>query len=65
MQEGYTISRREKQVVRQAHGCVQQVTVEKLLPLQTLESGQYTLKMRVLDKTNNQVLTPTATFTIK
>ncbi|MGD0438857.1 MAG: GWxTD domain-containing protein, partial [Bryobacteraceae bacterium] len=43
----------------------QQVTVEKLLPLQTLESGQYTLKMRVLDKTNNQVLTPTATFTIK
>ena len=43
----------------------QQVTVEKLLPLQTLEPGQYTLKMTVTDKTNNQVLTPTASFTVK
>jgi GWxTD domain-containing protein len=42
-----------------------QVTVAQLLPLQTLEPGLYTLKMRVLDKSNNQVLTPTATFTVK
>ena len=44
---------------------LQQVTVEKLLPLQTLEPGQYTLKMTVTDKNNNQVLTPTANFTVK
>ncbi len=43
----------------------QQVTVEKLLPLRELEPGQYTLKMTVLDKTSKQVLTPTATFTVK
>jgi hypothetical protein len=43
----------------------QQVTVEKLLPLQSLEPGQYSLKMKVVDKTSNQVLTPTATFTVK
>jgi GWxTD domain-containing protein len=43
----------------------QQVTVEKLLPLQSLQPGQYTLKMKVVDKTNNQVLTPTANFTVK
>jgi GWxTD domain-containing protein len=43
----------------------QQVTVEKLLPLKTLEPGQYTLKMTVTDKTNNQVLTPSANFTVK
>jgi GWxTD domain-containing protein len=43
----------------------QQVTVAKLLPLQSLEPGSYTLKMKILDKTNNQVLTPTATFTVK
>jgi len=43
----------------------QQVTVEKLLPLQSLEPGQYTLKMTVTDKNNNQVLTPTANFTVK
>jgi GWxTD domain-containing protein len=43
----------------------QQVTVEKLLPLESLEPGQYSLKMKVVDKTRNQVLTPTANFTVK
>jgi len=43
----------------------QQVTVEKLLPLQSLEPGQYTLNMKVVDRNNNQTLTPTASFTIK
>ena len=43
----------------------QQVTVEKLLPLQSLDPGQYTLKMKVVDKNRNQTLTPTASFTVK
>ncbi|HLJ48256.1 MAG TPA: GWxTD domain-containing protein [Bryobacteraceae bacterium] len=43
----------------------QQVTVEKLLPLQSLEPGQYTLTMKVTDKARNQVLTPTTGFTVK
>lgn len=43
----------------------QQVTVEKLLPLSSLEPGQYTLKMKITDKPSNQVLTPSATFTVK
>lgn len=42
----------------------QQVTVEKLLPLQTLEPGQYTLKMTVTDRLRKQTLTPSATFTV-
>ena len=42
----------------------QQVTVEKLLPLQSLEPGQYTLKMKVTDKNKKEVLTPAATFTV-
>jgi hypothetical protein len=42
----------------------QQVTVEKLLPLAKLEPGQYTLKMKVTDRIRNQVLTPSATFTV-
>ncbi len=45
-------------------GSAQQVTIEKLLPLQTLKPGQYTLKMRVTDKNRNQTLTPSATFTV-
>ena len=32
----------------------QQVTVEKLLPLQSLEPGQYTLNMKVVDRNSNQ-----------
>jgi hypothetical protein len=43
----------------------QQVTVEKILPLKTFEPGQYTLKLKVVDKKRNQVLTPSATFTVK
>ena len=43
----------------------QQVTISKLLPLASMEPGQYSLKMKVVDKTRNEVLTPTATFTVK
>jgi hypothetical protein len=41
-----------------------QVTVEKVLPLKTLEPGQYTLKMKVTDKNRNQTLTQAAQFTV-
>ncbi len=43
----------------------QQVTIEKLLPLSSLEPGQYTLKMKVTDSIAKAVLTPSATFTVK
>lgn len=45
-------------------GGASQVVIEKLLPLQTLSPGQYTLKMKVTDKKRNQTLTPSATFTV-
>jgi GWxTD domain-containing protein len=45
-------------------GGASQVVIEKLLPLQGLEPGQYTLKMKVVDKLRNQTLTPSATFTV-
>jgi hypothetical protein len=43
----------------------QQVTIEKLLPLDNLEPGAYQLSVKVKDNIKNQVLTPTATFKIK
>ena len=46
------------------HGAASQVVIEKLLPLQSLEPGSYTLKMKVVDKKRNQTLTPSATFTV-
>ncbi len=45
-------------------GASTQVTVEKLLPLNNLQPGQYILKMKVTDKNRNEVLTPSATFTV-
>ncbi|MCS7023859.1 MAG: GWxTD domain-containing protein [Bryobacteraceae bacterium] len=42
----------------------QQVTIEKILPLQNMEPGQYLLRMKVQDKVGNQTLTPSATFTV-
>ena len=45
-------------------GGASQIVIEKLLPLQTLAPGQYTLRMKVTDKKRNQTLTPTATFTV-
>jgi len=51
-------------IVKLPEASAQQVTIEKLLPLNTLQPGQYTLKMKVTDKLRNQTLTPTATFTV-
>jgi hypothetical protein len=42
----------------------QQYTIEKLLPLQNLEPGEYTLRMKVTDRNKNAVLTPTADFKV-
>ncbi len=42
----------------------QQVTVEKVLSLEKLAPGSYTIRLKVTDKTRNQVLTPVATFTV-
>ena len=45
-------------------GGASQMVVEKLLPLTSMEPGQYTLRMKVIDKKRNQTLTPSATFTV-
>ncbi|HEV3330422.1 MAG TPA: GWxTD domain-containing protein, partial [Bryobacteraceae bacterium] len=41
-----------------------QITIEKLLPLKNLAPGQYTIRLKVTDKNRNQVLTPSAQFTV-
>jgi hypothetical protein len=45
-------------------GGAAQMIIEKLLPLQNFEPGDYTLKMKVTDKKRNESLSPTATFTV-
>ena len=41
-----------------------QVVIEKLLPLQSLEPGEYRLNVMVEDKVKNESLSPSATFKI-
>ena len=53
-----------EEVVSMPGASSSQVTVEKLLPLKSLAPGQYLLKLKITDKNSNQVLTPSATFTV-
>jgi GWxTD domain-containing protein len=41
-----------------------QVTLEKFLNLNSLLPGQYTVRLKITDKAKNQVLTPSADFTV-
>ena len=41
-----------------------QATIEKYINLNGIPPGQYTLRLKVTDKMRNQVLTPTADFTV-
>ncbi len=41
-----------------------QVTIEKVLSLKQMAPGQYTLKLKVTDKNNNQTLSPSTNFTV-
>jgi len=41
-----------------------QLTIEKFLPLKSLLPGQYTLRMKIVDRNRNQTLTPSAKFTV-
>src|SRR5947209_3770979 len=41
-----------------------QVTLQKFLNLNGLDPGQYTVRLKITDKTKNQVLTPSADFTV-
>jgi hypothetical protein len=41
-----------------------QVTLEKFLNLNGFAPGQYTVRLKITDKAKNQVLTPSADFTV-
>jgi hypothetical protein len=41
-----------------------QVTIQYFYPLNKLAPGQYTLRLKITDRTKNQVITPSAQFTV-
>jgi len=64
MKDGAKVFEFAEEVATLPGASASQVTIEKLLPLKSLEPGKYELKMKVTDKNSNQTLTPTANFTI-
>jgi hypothetical protein len=50
--------------VSKVAGTSTQITIEKLLPLKNLAPGQYTIRLKITDRTRNQTLTPSAQFTV-
>jgi len=53
-----------EEVQKMENASANQVTVEKVLPLQALDPGQYTLKMKITDRVSNQTLTQATPFTV-
>jgi GWxTD domain-containing protein len=51
-------------VVNVEGASAQQVTIEKVLPLKTMNPGSYTLKVKVTDRNSKQVLNQATTFTV-
>ena len=47
-----------------ANASASQVTIEKMLPLRTLEPGAYTLKVMVTDRIGNQTVQRQGNFTV-
>jgi len=54
-----------EEVAKLENASANQVTIEKVLPLQSLEPGQYTIRMKVTDRKRNQTVNPSATFTVQ
>jgi cell division protein YceG involved in septum cleavage len=53
-----------EEVAKVENASATQVVFEQLLPLKAFEPGQYTLKMTVTDRNGNQILSPSANFTV-
>jgi GWxTD domain-containing protein len=67
----YTVKKGDQQIMqfKETSGDMKQtgdqVTIERLLPLQTLAPGHYTLEVNATDTLSNQTISRTADFTIK
>jgi 5-hydroxyisourate hydrolase-like protein (transthyretin family) len=43
----------------------QQITLQKTLPLKSLQPGKYTVQIKVTDKVKNQTVSPAASFELR
>jgi GWxTD domain-containing protein len=67
----YVVKKGDQEVFKQTETTAdmkqlgEQITIERLLPLATLEPGQYTIEISATDQLTNQTITRSAEFTVK
>lgn len=67
----YLVKRGDQEVFKQTETSAdmkqlgEQITIERLLPLGTLEPGKYTIEINATDQVTNQTITRSAEFTVK
>jgi GWxTD domain-containing protein len=67
----YVVKKGDQEVFKQTETTAdmkqlgEQITIERLLPLATLEPGKYTIEISATDQLTNQTITRSAEFTVK
>ena len=64
LKDGKTILTKTEETA-QLPNASQQLTLEKVMPLRSLQPGRYTVQIRVTDNVKNQTLTPTSAFELQ
>jgi hypothetical protein len=64
VKDGKALLNQTEQAAAMAHAS-QQITLQKTLPLRTLEPGKYTVQIKVTDNVKKQTVAPTATFELR
>jgi len=64
LKDGKTVLTKTEETA-QLPNASQQLTLEKVMPLRSLQPGRYTVQIRVTDNVKNQTLTPTSAFELQ
>ncbi len=64
VKDGKALLNQTEQAARIANAS-QQITLQKTLPLRTLQPGKYTVQIKVTDNVKKQTVAPTATFELR
>jgi len=64
MKDGKTLLSQKEDVATLTHAA-QQITLQKTMPLKSLEPGKYTVQIKVTDNVTKQSVSPAASFELR
>jgi hypothetical protein len=64
IKDGKSLLTKTEKTAEIAHAA-QQVTLQKTMPLASLQPGKYTVQIKITDNVNKQTVSPTATFEVR